>query len=98
MKDENNNMWRQYKKVRTHLQLTTDNLTTIPTSECYPTTVNTLSNNKNYCDMAATIEVSQAERTRPRNTWEALVREQPEWVQILFSSVIYESLEEIREM
>ena len=48
--------------------------------------------------MTATIEVSQAERTKLRNTWEALVREQPEWVQILLSSVTYESLEEIREM
>jgi len=48
--------------------------------------------------MTATIEVSQAERTKPRNTWEALVQEQPEWVQILLSSVTYESLEEIRKM
>ena len=69
-KNENNTMWSQYRKAGTQLHLIKDNLITIPTSDCYPTTVNILSNNKKYCDMAATIEVSQAERTRPRNTWE----------------------------
>ena len=62
-KNENNNIWSQYKKAGTQLQLTTNDLTTIPMSECHPMTINTLSNNKNYCDMTATIEVSQVERT-----------------------------------
>jgi len=48
--------------------------------------------------MTATVEVSGTERTRPTNSWEALVPEQPGWVQILLSAVNFESLEEIREM
>ena len=54
MKNENNNMWSQYKKSGTQLQLTTDDLTTIPTSDCHSTTINTLGNNKKYCNMTAT--------------------------------------------
>ena len=87
--------WSRYRKAGTQLHLIEDNLTTIPMSDCTPTTVNTLSNNKKHCDMIATIEASQADRTQPHNTWEALVQAQPESVQILLSSVNFESHKDI---
>ena len=97
-KNEDNIKLSQYRKAGTQLHLIEDDLTAIPMSDCTPTTVNTLSNNKKYCNMTATIEASQAEQTQLQNTWEALVQAQPEWVQILLSSVNFESLEEIRDM
>ena len=46
--------WSQYRKTGTQLHLLQDDLTTIPTSECTPTTVKTFSNNKKYCDIVTT--------------------------------------------
>ena len=74
-KNADDTMWSKYRKAGTQLHLLADALTIIQTSECTPMTVNTLSNNKKYCDMTATITVAQAERTRPENSWAALVKE-----------------------
>ena len=85
-KNEDDETWSKYRKAGTQLYLLEDDLTTIPTSECTPTKVNTFSNNNKYCDMTTPLPVSQVERTRPVNSWEALVKEQPEWVRILLSA------------
>ena len=92
--------WKEYKKIGTQLRLEKEDIQYKPTKEDRPIRILTLSNNKKYCEMTATIKkpAKEVKKFGPKSPWEKLVQSQPAWVRTLVESITYESLEEIVDM